>query len=72
MSRFDGTLALKLDFGEMAATVTTTSRASRAVLRLAPAAGRVSGGDKYRILEHRRHQAQISARRLLDRLDLEG
>jgi hypothetical protein len=72
MSRFDGTLALKLDFGEMAATVTTTSRASRAVLRLAPAVGRVSGADKYRILEHRRHQAQISARRLLDRLDLEA
>jgi hypothetical protein len=35
-------------------------------LRLASAAGVLRGPDKYKVLEHRRRQAQIKARRLLD------
>jgi hypothetical protein len=71
MSGFDGSLALKLDFGGMPARVTTTGRLGRGALRLAPAVGRLAGPDKYRVLEHRRHQAQITARRLLDLLESE-
>jgi len=62
MPRFDGSLALKLDFGEM----TTTTFQSRSGLRLAASPGRLSGPDKYQVLEHRRRQAQIRARRLLE------
>ena len=35
-------------------------------LRLAPSPRRLHGPDKYAVLAHRRHQAQIKARRLLD------
>jgi len=62
MPRFDGSLALKLDFGEM----TTTTFPSRSGLRLAASPGRLSGPEKYQVLEHRRRQAQIRARRLLE------
>jgi hypothetical protein len=40
-------------------------------LKLAPRPDAVRGpgkDDKYKLLEHRRHQAQINARRLLDLL----
>jgi hypothetical protein len=37
-------------------------------LRLAPT-GSLRGPDKYRVLEHRRRQAQIKARRLLDLME---
>jgi hypothetical protein len=67
MPRFDGSLALKLDFGEMT-TTTMTAATGRRGLRLA-AAAHSSGPDKYRELAHRRRQAQIRARRLLDLLD---
>ena len=67
MPRFDGSLALKLDFGEMT-TTTMTAVTGRRGLRLA-AAVQTSGPDKYRELAHRRRQAQIRARRLLDLLD---
>ena len=69
MSRFDGTLARKLDFGEMT-TTTATSMVSGRSLRLAPLAqGRLTGPDKYTVLERRRRRAQIEARRQLGLLD---
>lgn len=61
--RFDGSAALKLDFGGV---TTTTPSGARAGLRLALPSGRLRGPDKYKVLEHRRHQAQIRARRLLE------
>jgi hypothetical protein len=72
MNRFDGAVARKLaadpsnprlDFGAMTTTF-GAARLGRAELRLA---GRqcVGGPDKYKVLEHRRRQAQIRARRLL-------
>ena len=57
----DGSLARKLDFGEKGITVGPQSR-----LRLAPASRALRGPDKYKVLAHRRHQAQIKARRLLE------
>jgi hypothetical protein len=65
MARFDGSLARQLDFG---ATTTTSAPVvtPRTGLRLASAAGVLRGPDKYKVLEHRRRQAQIKARRLLD------
>ncbi len=66
MPRFDGSLALKLDFGKM---TTTTAAAERRGLRLAGPSRGPSGPEKYRVLEHRRRQAQIRARRLLNLLD---
>ena len=65
MARFDGTLALKLDFGEPV-TTTTLANVSKRGMRLAPTSATARGPQKYRILEHRRRQAQIKARRLLD------
>jgi hypothetical protein len=67
MPRFDGSLALKLDFGEL-----TTTTYPRSGLRLAASVSRIAGPDKYRLLEHRRRQAQIKARRLLDAADREA
>ena len=55
----DGSAALKLDFGGM-----TTTSSPRGGLRLAVQTG-LRGPDKYKLLEHRRHQAQIKARHLL-------
>ena len=69
MPGFDGSLARKLDFGEFAITTSTASVAGRTGLRLAPAGALLRGPDKYKVLEHRRRQAQIKARRLLDLLD---
>lgn len=64
MPRFDGSLALKLDFGEM--TTTTMPATARRGLRLAPPSRESARPETYRELEHRRRQAQIKARRLLD------
>ena len=69
MSRFDGTLARNLDFGDWPTTVTSTGGRGNAGLRLAPAPGRLAGPHKYRILERRRRQAQIKARHLLGGLE---
>ena len=63
MARFDGSVVRKLDFGE---TTTTAVHPGRAGLRLALPSGVLRGPDKYKVLEHRRRQAQIRARRLLD------
>lgn len=68
MSRFDGSLARKLDFGEM---TTTGLQPGRPALRLAVPSGILRGPDKYKVLEQRRRQAQIKARRLLDLLEAE-
>jgi len=65
MTRFDGAAALTLDFGGAGAM---SSRAPG--LRLAAATGGLRGPDKYKILEHRRRQAQIKARHLLELLEL--
>jgi hypothetical protein len=59
MAQYDGTAALKLDFGGV-----TTVRELRLMKPR-----RLHGPDKYKVLEHRRRQAQIKARRLLDLLE---
>ena len=73
MTPFDGSTALKLDFGGMTTTggvaLTTAAGRGRAGLRLASAGGQLRGPDKYRILEHRRRQAQIRARHLLELME---
>ena len=65
--RFDGSAALRLDFGGMT-TTTPAPRPRRPVMRLATSNGPI-GPDKYKVLEHRRHQAQIRARRLLELIE---
>lgn len=72
MERFDGSLARQLDFGEVTTTSTPCGAAARARFRLAPPSGVLRGPDKYRVLEGRRRQAQIKARRLLDLADEVG
>ena len=78
MAAYEGTLARQLDFGESVEGVgRSTSNSPRRALRLAvPSAlalsqsnGVLRGPDKYKVLEHRRRQAQITARRLLDLMD---
>lgn len=70
MTGFEGSLAVKLDFGELPTQVTSTGTRGRAALRLAPASG-LSGPDKYRVLDVRRRRAQIRARHLLELMDVE-
>lgn len=70
MARFEGSAALKLDFGGMTTTGTVSHvRGGRGALRLAGPSGGLRGPEKYKVLEHRRRQAQIKARRLLDILE---
>jgi len=64
---FDGSAALKLDFGGM--TTTSTPCGGRVGLRLAVRSGVLRGPDKYKVLEHRRRQAQIKARHLLQLME---
>ena len=69
MPRFDGSLARQFDFGDITTSTFPPARPLKASLRLAPRAGGVQGPDKhdkYKVLEHRRRQAQIKARRLLE------
>jgi hypothetical protein len=66
MSRFNGSLALELEFGEMTTTAPAPARFGPSGLRLAAATRELRGPEKYMWLEHRRRQAQIKARRLLD------
>jgi hypothetical protein len=72
MARFDGTLARQFDFGPVTTTSTAVRGGVRGRLRLAGPAGTLRGPDKYRVLEHRRRQAQIAARRLLDVIEEGG
>jgi hypothetical protein len=60
-ARIDGALARQLEFGASQAL-----RQSQQALRLVPAWRSLRGPDKYKVLAHRRHQAQIHARRVLD------
>jgi len=66
MARFDDSLARQLDFGDY---TTTTVFPRRGGLRLAVSGSGLRGPDKYKVLEHRRRQAQIKARRLLELAD---
>ena len=65
MTQFDGSTALTLDFGG----VTTSTTGGRNGLRLAVPTGGLRGPDKYKVLEHRRRQAQIKARHLLQLME---
>lgn len=75
MTQFEGSTALKLDFGATTTTSTGVGR-GRGGLRLAPVGSRpgqsvssLRGPDKYAVLDHRRRQAQIKARRLLQLME---
>jgi hypothetical protein len=68
MQRFDGSLARQFDFGDATTSTFPLPRPAQAGLRLAARLEAVRGPDKYKVLEHRRRQAQIKARRLLDLL----
>ena len=70
MSGFEGTLARKLDFGNVPPTVTSTVGRGRAELRLTRFMP-PSPPDKYRVLEQRRRAAQMRARHLLERGEFE-
>jgi hypothetical protein len=67
-AQFDGSLARQFDFGDLDIPLRAAALASRSsnALRLAARPGGLRGPDKYKVLEHRRRQAQIKARRLLD------
>jgi hypothetical protein len=69
MREFDGSLAMKLDFGEVPTRVTSTGTRAGAGLRLASRPSRLAGPDKYRILDGRRRKAQIRARRILELIE---
>ncbi len=68
MSRFDGTLARSLDFGEITTTAPVYA-AGRSGLRLAAPGGMLRGPGKYKVLDQRRRQAQIKARRVLELIE---
>jgi hypothetical protein len=73
MARFDGTLARTLDFGDLEIPIPgRRQRLIRVELQVVRPARAVSapltGPEKYAALTHRRRQAQIKARRLLDLL----
>ena len=64
MRRVDGSLARTLDFGDTPATTAFSIRSVHGRLAIQPRVLR--GPDKYKALDHRRRQAQIRARRLLE------
>jgi hypothetical protein len=66
MPRFDGSLARQFDFGDITTSTFPPARPLKASLKLAARPDGVPGPDKYKVLEHRRRQAQIKARRLLE------
>jgi hypothetical protein len=68
MSRFDGSLARTLDFGDTTMTAAPAD-GGRAGLRLTQSGGLLRGQDKYKVLDRRRRRAQIRARHLLDLFD---
>jgi hypothetical protein len=68
MARFSGAAAF--DFGDL--TTAPAVRPAKAGLRLALPSGVLRGPQKYEVLEHRRRQAQIKARRLLDLIESEA
>jgi len=68
MAAVDGSLARQLDFGEME-PAGAASRLPKRGLRLAVPSAVLRGPDKYTVLEHRRRQAQIRARKVLALFD---
>ena len=66
MPRFDGSLARQFDFGDITTSTFPAGPAAQGALTLAGRPGALRGPDKYKVLEHRRRQAQIKARRLLE------
>ncbi len=71
MVLFDGALTHQLDFEDFTTTTYSASRpgrlaTARSGLGVATGGSRLRGPDKYKVLEHRRRQAQIAARRLLE------
>ena len=78
MARNEGAVARQLDFGdEHDRSACRTSqypgdgspagaRGAKAGLRLAVPSALLRGPDKYKVLEHRRRQAQIRARNAVD------
>jgi len=64
MPRVYGSLARQLDFGDI--TTSTFPVPLKARLKLAERPEGVRGPDKYKVLEHRRRQAQMRARQLLE------
>ena len=82
MSRFDGSLARTLDFGE--ATTAPASMDSRGRMRRLGSMARgngapvfspgplgvLRGADKYKVLDRRRRAAQIQARHAMDLIDV--
>ena len=60
-ARTDGALARNVDFDEVG-----PMGQDQPALRLVPAWRALRGPDKYKVLAHRLHQAQIKARRVLD------
>jgi hypothetical protein len=84
MARNDGALARELDFGDEGAgsgqrgasdparpaCLAEARRAKAGGLRLAAPSAVLRGPDKYKVLEHRRRQAQIKARRAIDAADM--
>ena len=74
MARNDGALAREMDFGDGGAgaaqrTLYGRNHPNRG-LRLAAPSAVLRGPDKYKVLEHRRRQAQIKARRAIDAADM--
>jgi len=65
MPRFDGSLARQFDFGDITTSTFPAARPLKAGLKLTARPQVLRGPDKYKVLEHRRRQAQIKARRLL-------
>jgi hypothetical protein len=72
MSGFEGVLARTFDFEATTTTSAPIAVGSRSGLRLALPSRPLRGPDKYKVLNHRRRQAQIRARHLLDLMDKEG
>ena len=70
MRRFSGSEARLLDFSEITTSTFPPAfppaRPLKVSLKLAGRPGALRGPDKYKVLEHRRRQAQMKARRLLD------
>jgi hypothetical protein len=80
MSRFDGSLARTLDFGEAPGAGSKIRSPIRGLASLRPGTdvrvlssrrmGLVTGPDKFKALERRRRAAQIKARHAIDLIDV--
>lgn len=67
MAGSEGAAARMLEFEETVANGPSAGRAGG--LRLATRTRALQGPDKYKVLDHRRRQAQIRARRILAALE---